>query len=438
MESVRAQHLERNWDKNDAQYFVTFLADRFYPLNERFARAFEKRFGGVWKPIYILSGMPNELFRPENFLIVNRQHHPGTVCLQDYEDQNVEFSTSPKVKKMLKTLLKKQGRLFIVPFTASHLTIKMSGLTVIAPRADLAKKYDNKIEHIKLFERLGVATHRYAIFKNADDLRRHAPHLPACYLSAPFTSGGAEAGFVYGPADVEKFLTSLREVNAKGAILATRIVKDIILAPNVNAIVLGKDKVEVIAVADQVLHGNAYLGNIYPSKASKAMRAKMIEATKIVGRYLSRLGYRGLFGIDFLIDRKGGMYATDLNPRRQGGYFCNVLMSKKVDLVDLEVAVALGEKIPAITMKDFQCAFAWGHSKIKPHGKARKIRKVLKNGDAEDPFHEVGAEFSAIFYEKDSVMESGSAGYYVVSGKSRSTVAKKTELEPERILKRVF
>lgn len=419
-------------------YFISFLTDRFYPLNDRFARALECRFGGVFKPIYILSARPNELFRPEKFLIVNRRYQRGTVYLQDYEEQNAEFSRSLKVRSLLKQLIKKQGHLFVVPFTTSHLTLTMPGLTVIGPSPKLAKKYDNKIEHIRLFERLGVPTHHYTVFKNQAELRRHLPHLPACYLSAPFTSGGAEAGFAYGPKDVEHFLSSRRAVNARGPILATRIIKDIVLAPNVNAIVLGQGNVEVVAIADQILRDNVYLGNVYPTKLTKSQQKKIIAATKKVGRSLSNKGYRGLFGIDFLIDRVGSIYATDLNPRRQGGYFCNVMMSKKIDLVDLEVAVALREKLPKVMMKDFQCSFAWGHSKVKPHGRASKIKQIFKNGEAERPFTKIGDEFSCIFYEKGAVVDSGSVGYYVVSGRSRSTVERRTKLVPERLLKKVF
>ena len=419
-------------------YFISFLADRFYPLNERYAQQFERRFGGTFRPIYILSAEPNMQTKPRDYFIVNEHHRPGTVYLQDYEDQNQEFSSSRKMQQLLRRLVKKQGRVFVVPFTASHLTIDEPGVTVIAPRADLATRFDQKIEHMKLFHQLKVKTPSFVAFKNANDLLKHADHLPACYLSASYTSGGAEAGIVKNKEEIDHFIQSLRPINQKAQILATHFISDVIQAPNVNAIVLGKDRVAVVAIADQHMHGNAYLGNIYPAKITKAQERMIVRDAKRVGIFLSHKGYRGLFGIDFLMDAKGRLYATDLNPRRQGGYFCNVMMSSKIDLIDLEMRVALGEPIPNVRMKDFQPGYAWAHSKLKPHGEERKIKKIVTQGKPEDPFLHVGRTFSTVFYSPNDVIASGSAGYYVTSAPDRATVERRVHEVPERLLKKIF
>ena len=102
------------------------------------------------------------------------------------------------------------------------------------------------------------------------------------------------------------------------------------------------------------------------------------------------------------------------------------------------MGVALGEPIPNVRMKDFQPGYAWAHSKLKPHGEERKIKKIVTQGKPEDPFLHVGRTFSTVFYSPNDVIASGSAGYYVTSAPDRATVERRVHEVPERLLKKIF
>ena len=147
----------------------------------------------------------------------------------------------------------------------------------------------------------------------------------------------------------ELLANGLREINRSQEFVVADLIREMSSSPNVNAVVLGKDHTEVICISDQVLRGNVYLGNIYPLKENKRIKDIITDTTKVIGDHISTLGFRGLFGLDFIVTPEGKVFTVDLNPRRQGGYLCNVLMSKKIDIIELELALAIGaEKIPLV------------------------------------------------------------------------------------------
>jgi hypothetical protein len=64
-----------------------------------------------------------------------------------------------------------------------------------------------------------------------------------------------------------------------------------------------------------------YCGNDYAATADLGFNtwAPVVEHTERIGRWLLSLGFRGLYGLDFVLDSSSGLaYAVDLNPRWQG------------------------------------------------------------------------------------------------------------------------
>ncbi|MGD0014052.1 MAG: hypothetical protein ABSD56_06460 [Bryobacteraceae bacterium] len=84
-----------------------------------------------------------------------------------------------------------------------------------------------------------------------------------------------------------------------------------------------------------------YCGNDYT--ATRDVPAETLvtveEQTERIGRWLASLGFRGLFGLDFVADPSSGrVYAVDLNPRWQGS--TNLLTQAEVKAGRLPLAVA--------------------------------------------------------------------------------------------------
>ncbi|HET9174198.1 MAG TPA: ATP-grasp domain-containing protein, partial [Candidatus Saccharimonadales bacterium] len=338
------------------------------------------------------------------------------VFLPDYEDVNQEFAQDPFILKIAKKLREKQDTVFVYPFTTAFLDLPTPDFTVLGSNNELAKQLDNKINQLKLFKRLGLPHNKARIFDSKEDLLEHEYEAVPSYISAAYTSGGNESGLIYSPEMLHEFLAKLRLINKKNSFIVSDIFENIVLAPNVNSLVTGDGKVYTLVLSDQILQGNRYLGNTYPSVANENNRQEIYDITEKIGKYLAGQGYVGLFGLDFLINKAGELVVVDLNPRHQGGYSCNglALTAKGLSLTDIELSVLLGEEVKLSQSElDEQLDFAWSHSKIMPNEKGQAIHSEYSRDSITTPFSSVGQSYVTEFYQEGSVFIEGYIGYQV-------------------------
>lgn len=419
MKNIIEKQLKEEIFSDEYEYFFSSLTDRFEHATELWKKELEKKFNKKFKPIWIMSAKQNKLFmqNKENYIILNKKlkelkkdpSNKNVVYLQDSEDLNKELSESEFISDLIKKITEKQGRIFILGFTSSFLNIDNPKAIILGPNPDIATKFDNKAEHLKLFNELKVPRNKSKIYNSKEELKKETKY--PFFISAPYSSGGHENKFIFHEKDLDKFFTNLREVNKKGPYIVSQLLTNIDSSPNVNAIITKEGKTKIICITDQILNKNEYIGNIYPSKISKESEKIIVRTTKTLGDHLSKEGFRGLFGLDFIVNSTGQVYTIDLNPRRQGGYLCNILMSKKINIPELELRVVLGEEVPNFFEENFKTDFYWGHIKIKEKG---KINEIFRKGNINNPFENIGSEFSCIFYPKESYV-TGTRGYRVFS-----------------------
>ena len=423
--------LEKDLPTNKVHYFFSILGPRFEVVNGLMADSLSRRFGNEYKPIYIFSSHPNKYFRKENYIVLNKRAdsvekelREKVVYLQEYEDLNEEFSKSPLVKKISEQLFAKQKQIPVYSFTTSFLRLSDPRWLVLGPSPEISTLYDNKIEHYKLFKELALPRNNARIFQNKDELLIKN-HIYPGYITASYTSGGNESGLIYSKEMLNNFLSRLRDVNDKGQFLVAQIFEHIVAMPNVNAIVTGRNKTNILVISDQIMRGTRYLGNVYPTSISQKHITQIREITTKIGDFLSRKGYRGLFGCDFLINDKGRLVVVDLNPRRQGGYVCNTLALKAigVNLTDIELSCVL-EDTPSVdlTYGKIQYPVAWAHSKIKPYDPGQRIVRENKKGGIQEIFEKKSGDYFGTFYEKGSIFIDGYIGYVVAVGRNRKKV----------------
>lgn len=422
---------------NKIEYFFSLHGPRFEYMNNSMAASLSKRFGKEFRPIRILNAWPSQQYDTGNYVILNKKSYKlskdlgkPVVYLPDYEDVNVEFTQNKTIQSIASKLLKKQKTVYVYPFTTSFLDLPPDIFTVLGPDSKLAKKYDDKVNQVRLFEQLDLPRNNARVYKSEEALLANEAEVIPCYLSAAYTSGGNESGLIYDSEMLHEFLARLRPVNKRSHFLVADIFEDLVLAPNVNALVTEQGNTYILVIADQILQGNRYLGNLYPSIAEVKHLKQIQDTTKILGEHLAKEGYKGLFGCDFLINRKGNLVAVDLNPRHQGGYACNglALQQKNISLTDIELATYEGEEV-TISQKelDKDLDFAWSHSKLVPAEKGQIIYNEYLLNDIEKPFQTIGESFVAEFYKQGSVFIEGYIGYQVQTAKDRS------ELEPKML-----
>lgn len=437
--------LDPKLESDENYYFFSLLTDRFETLNKLWAQQLENKFGKKFKPIYILPEKHNKLFEEENYIVLNERHEElkktwkrNRIIYMIYpEDLNRQFSESSLVQDLIKKLVKKQGKVFVLSFTNVWLDIKNPNVVLLGPDSKVAGKFDDKIEHVKTFNKLGLPVNNVEIYSSFEDLKSKRKLYPF-FLSATYSSGGIESMSIYTPEDLDAFYANLRPVNRKGSFIAADLIEDIVLSPNTSAIIYGENKTELICIADQILRGNRYMGNVYPSQATDAHKKIMIDSTIKLGNYLSNQGFRGLFGLDFIINKKGDCFVTDLNPRRQGGYFCNIMMSKKINIIELEFKLAIGDPLPQFSYEDFQVDYCWGHSKLAPYFPNMEIIREFEVGHPEEPFNTRNAVYQAIYYPKNHILITGNPGFYITSGTSYNQVKKKIYRETEKTISKSF
>jgi len=432
---------------NKTRYFFSLLGPRFEVMNELMASSLSRRFGHQYKSISIFSSHPNKYFAKENYIVLNKHASNieddtagSVIYLQEYEDLNKEFVHSPFIKKLAGQLLKKQEQLPIYSFTTSFLEIKDPRWLVLGPSSKISNYYDNKVQQYKLFEKLNLPRNNARIFKNKTELTKKSRAFPS-YITASYTSGGNESGLIYDKAMLNGFLSRLRAVNMKDRFLVASIFKHIVTMPNVSAIVTDENKTNVLVISDQIMRGTRYLGNIYPSSISPKHREQIKKVAIKIGNHLSRKGYRGFFGCDFLINNQGKLVVIDLNPRRQGGYACNALALKAVgiNLTDIELSCALGEVSKTdLTYENIQYPVAWAHSKVKPHDVGQDICREIKKGDMIKIFSERKGNYLGTFYKNNSIFIDGYIGYVVAVGKKREVVSNFVINASDALLKEVL
>lgn len=427
--------LDKDIYTNKIEYFFSLHGPRFEYMNNSMAASLSKRFGREFRPIRVINAWPSKQYDTGNYVILNKKSYKlrkdlgkPVVYLPDYEDVNVEFTQNKTIQDIASKLLKKQKTVYVYPFTTSFLDLPPDIFTVLGPDNKLAKKYDDKICQTELFKSLDLPRNNARVFKDERALYANEADIIPCYLSAAYTSGGNESGLIYDSEMLHEFLARLRPVNKRSHFLVADIFEDLVLAPNINALITEQGKTYILIVADQILQGNRYLGNLYPSIAEKKHLKQIYDTTKIIGDYLAKEGYKGLFGCDFLINRKGDLVVVDLNPRHQGGYACNglALKQKSISLTDIELATYQGDEV-ALSQKELNKAlgFAWSHSKLVPAEKGQIIHNEYLLNDVEKPFQSVGESFAAEFYKKGSVFIEGYIGYQVQTAKVRSELESK-------------
>jgi predicted ATP-grasp superfamily ATP-dependent carboligase len=436
-----ATQFSSNFPEVDTEYFISFLTDRFGILNERWAAALGERFGKKFVPVYVLAAEHGGGFSEENYVVLNHemarlwedQNRKDLINLIYPEDLNRLASDSPYLQDLIARLLQRQKQVFVLSFTSVWLEFHDPRIVILGPRPEVANRFDDKSEHVRTLETLGILDNPMKVYDTYHKLIADQPNYPF-FISASYSSGGIESRRISTPEELDAFYASLRPVNQQQPLIWSNYLPDIVAAPNSNAIVSGLNQTQITCIADQILRDNRYMGNVFPSSVSSDMQQQIMDQTKLVGDYLSQQGYRGVFGMDFLITSDNRIYACDINPRRQGGYLCHVLSAPTADLIKLELAIALGEPIEIPELAAFAAEYVWAHSKLTPSSFPARIQQETREGSPELPFQQIGAHYAAIYYPKTQYFIMGNPGVYLQTGQDRDEVEKALMLGVARVI----
>ncbi len=165
----------------------------------------------------------------------------------------------------------------------------------------------------------------------------------------------------------------LEEAEALAALL-DELVSPVAVAPfiedgvpvNVGAVVwrdgvtLHPASVQLIGIPCLTQRPFGYCGNDFGAVAwlDSAKFAAMEDAVTRIGRWMGARGYRGAFGVDFLVTEEGPPLFTEVNPRFQGSTHasCQISVERGESCLMLEhLAALLGMRAPSTVSLMDQC-----------------------------------------------------------------------------------
>ncbi|WP_083898331.1 ATP-grasp domain-containing protein [Nocardia vinacea] len=228
-------------------------------------------------------------------------------------------------------LRKYGGDIDILPYavTSTCEELRQMGIIkqILGPEVIAREKFENKLKIKDLFAHL------------------HLPVIPHSMLdsargSVEILTGDSRYPMVirspYGSTGAMTFLIRTdRELNEWAAMTApispTWFVEPFVKGPsvNVNAIAGGGQvyiyppSLQLTGVPECTDHRMGFCGNDFIQIDSVDLSAvnECLRQTGIIGMEMSRSGFRGCYGVDFIVDLEGTVYPCEINPRFQNSTF---------------------------------------------------------------------------------------------------------------------
>jgi hypothetical protein len=198
------------------------------------------------------------------------------------------------------------------------------GLEVCLPPATLRQRLDNKVTATRLATAAGVASvpHVLASVESYAALRRIAGHLgPDLVVQLPHGDSGKTTFFISTEEDFHRHRTEIasvpevkvmRRIRCRPATLEACVTR--------HGTLVGPLLTELTGCPDLTAYGGGWCGNELAWDAfTPEVRRQAQRAALAMGAVLRRQGYRGCFGLDFLLEEGSDvLYLGELNPRLTG------------------------------------------------------------------------------------------------------------------------
>lgn len=93
----------------------------------------------------------------------------------------------------------------------------------------------------------------------------------------------------------------------------------------------------LISISDQIIENGRHVGNVFVAPPDRAIRDRLLQMSEILAREAASMGYRGLLGIDFIIDRVGEIFPVEFNARHNTSTAAAIWVNRTLNSDPLEV-----------------------------------------------------------------------------------------------------
>jgi len=378
-----------NFKYDPEVYYFLYCGDiKAYYLNILLQEALQVKFRG--REVRFLAVVP-DFFRQYDYqdvIVINPAISKHQKCSTDTVNQgkndiscrisSAEFMTavsnSSVLRKHIDTILQNQDNLYIYLFESiQEMTLDaIDGVSILGPDRALSTECNNKIlQYQQVAGLVPTAEHCFcedcaSLVKTTKELR--SKWQDGIFISCAYSAAGANSLVSMNQEEVEKW-----SVGKEGTFLVSKFMPHI-LDPTVLAVVANENDVYVAGIADQTIEdGNRFIGSTYPSMVTAHQKEQLYSYTVLIGQMLGRLGYRGIFGCDYIVANDGTIYFIEINARKQGTTleFCYTLeqgLPKGTPLLpELEYYAVTENRFPdnCIELQATYDAIHWGTHNYK-------------------------------------------------------------------------
>ncbi len=352
-----------NFKYDENKYYFLFITElKAYGIGHFFKEAISKAFKIDFNKIEFISISPDlfEQYNYDNVIIINNLP-PKVNKRKSHDEFMEEISQSSYINSIVDTILENQNELFIYMFeTSPYMNLdKKKGVKLIGPNKDIVSTLSNKVALYEIFAPL-VPMSNFFIADSFEEMIKKSTKLfkdsnQSLFVSLTKSAAGANSIIANSIDDLKKKFSQV----GNEVFLITQFIPHI-CDPTSLGVVINEDEVYIAGVADQRIDGTKFKGSTFPSKLPINIQKEIIKLTRIIGKKMAQLGYRGIFGCDFIVTQKGEVYFIETNPRKQGTTmeFCctlkTTLPKDSPNLPELELyAVTKNKKAPKMVEPSF-------------------------------------------------------------------------------------
>ncbi len=363
-----------NFFYTNGKYYFLFISElKAYGLGHFFKEALSKALFIPESDIEFITIAPDviEQYSYDNLVIISKTIHKENKR-KPHSEFMYEISNNSYIDEVIDKILENQDELYIYMFeSSSKMTLcEKKGVFLIGPNSDIVTTLSNKINLYEIFSDI-VPMAQYSVVTSYKDLIKYSKvqlENNSIFISLEKSAAGANSIITSSIDAIEKKFSK----NIDDTFLVTQFIPHV-SDPTTLGVVINEDEVFVGGTADQRIEGTSFKGSTFPTKVSEKIQLEIINQTRIVGKKMAKLGYRGIFGCDFIVTEDDKVYFIETNPRKQGTTmeFCctlkTLLPKGAPNLPELEF-YAVTESTRAPRMKEpnfFKTDIFWSTYNVK-------------------------------------------------------------------------
>lgn len=261
--------------------------------------------------------------RHPNVFVPSEMPHASFTSIEDINNYLLEHK---EVIDFIKRRGEKPRAVFLMFDDRTESICKELGIEVAFPPAKLRAEVDNKISGTRIGNRAGVPSVPNALGKVGSygelaALAGSAELGDDLVVQTAFGDSGHTTYFIKGEDDYRKYAAEIerepevkvmKRIRCRQAAIEGCVTRD--------GTIVGPLMTELVGFKELTPYRGGWCGNeVVPKPFSKKVRKQARKYTFKFGQELRRMGYRGYFELDYLIDLDAGeVYLGEINPRITG------------------------------------------------------------------------------------------------------------------------